>query len=612
MTDNEKILPKRGGQSMLPSYLRNVSKGRVILTTSAFASSMFVDAVAHNGTVAFFGIAGTVIAGLFSGELVHAGSMVKQAFLTPGGDIEQVQITAEKVVEALSPEDEEELFKDQSVKAKLMRLVGMTTPPLEYALDERVVESVAKPKDDRPVVVQALEDDKEDVYEPVFPSYPHDETIVLGKVVKAGQRFDPHFNQISGKGFVACAVQGSGKSQLMGRIIEQGGKCGAPIIVLDHKGEYPPILDLPFIDGIHAGSAEMAGVPKFFELTLKNVDEFVWMVMEERCVAIVNLPSYGGPDDKWLPKAEIVAAVGKSLMRYAIRQRKLDMANGLPPGSTLLPCWLLLDEAQLYLPQQIDLLPPEARENKPLLNELNNSYFTLVSNGRSAGYTVGFATQSLTYIAKWAIKSCQIRIFARHVERNDLDACEKEIDAKVATREEINMLSPGRAVVFGFTLQPMVVQFDKRESKDYSETPGIERLRNPCLTKRSAQPVQRLEPSVSAMGKVEAIRKMREAGFLDSDILALTSISEADYRLILAEIVSASVQRPVRPDEKPAHTTHSDAQPQLNQTQIALFAKGYEMTGNIDKSLKFCQADSRYRQHARVVIAELGLKKKDA
>ncbi len=70
----------------------------------------------------------------------------------------------------------------------------------------------------------------------------------------------------------------------------------------------------------------------------------------------------------------------------------------------------------------------------------------------------------------------------------------------------------------------------------------------------------------------------------------------------------------VRPPVKQTHTTHSDAQSayrQLNQTQMALFAKAYEITGNIDKSLKFCQADNRYREHARVIIRELGLKKKE-
>jgi hypothetical protein len=38
-------------------------------------------------------------------------------------------------------------------------------------------------------------------------------------------------------------------------------------------------------------------------------------------------------------------------------------------------------------------------------------------------------------------------------------------------------MPPGTGVVFGFTPKPIVVKFDRRQSRDVSETPGIERLR---------------------------------------------------------------------------------------------------------------------------------------
>jgi hypothetical protein len=68
----------------------------------------------------------------------------------------------------------------------------------------------------------------------------------------------------------------------------------------------------------------------------------------------------------------------------------------------------------------------------------------------------------------------------------------------------------------------------------------------------------------------------------------------------------------VRPLSEPAHTTQNDAYLKLNATQIAVFAQAYEMSGNIDKSLGFAKADTRYREHARVIIRELGLKKREA
>lgn len=341
--------------------------------------------------------------------------------------------------------------------------------------------------DTEPLTSQAglIQEQKE---EGIFPHYPANETLHLGKAIdrmalavlsKAyiqslqsgkrvtvtvpGQRFDPHFNGLFGKGIIAAANQGFGKSILNGVIIEQAGACGVPVVVLDHKGEYDTVAELPFVNGLLVG-AEGGD----FELTADNAFELVELVMRHRYQAIINLASYGSG---WIDRARIVAAVGRALMDYAEQQRRA--------GEQVLPCLVLVDEAQLYFPQQVNLLPPEAQENRAVLSELSNAYFALVSNGRSNGYTMCFATQSLTYIAKWAIKSCQIRVLGRHSEKNDLDMCEQIINASVAGRKEIESFAPGVFVVFGFTPQPMVVQFDRKQSRDLSETPGIERLRAP-------------------------------------------------------------------------------------------------------------------------------------
>lgn len=301
-----------------------------------------------------------------------------------------------------------------------------------------------------------------DTIEGVFPQYVERDTLRLGRVLATGQRFDPHFNSLVGQGMIMAAVQGAGKSQLTGRTIEQAGKCGMPLMALDHKGEYDTITELPYVNGYRAGAMSEFD----FQLTADNARELVEQMMVNRYQVMVNLPSYG---TSWLARAEVVAAIGKALMEYAAEQKQRRMK--------LLPCLVLLDEAQLYIPQDVSLLPPEAQENKKVLSDLKNSFFALVSNGRSYGYTMCFATQSLTYIAKWAIKSCQIQVFLRHAEKNALDMCEDIIDASVATREEIRTFEPGVGVVIGFTRDPMVVKFDKKESRDESETPTIERLR---------------------------------------------------------------------------------------------------------------------------------------
>jgi hypothetical protein len=304
---------------------------------------------------------------------------------------------------------------------------------------------------------------------PFFPIYEDNVTLRLGKVVSTGARFDPHFNKLIGEGFIATAVQGSGKSQLCGLILEQADKCGVPSIVFDHKGEYKSLKDLPGTHAIIAGKKGNAYTE--FALTTENAYSLVEMMMGKRCRVIVNLPSYGA--NSWLAKAEIVAAVAQALMAYAENQRQA--------GEKLLPCLVFLDEAQLYLPQDSSLLPPEATEkdNKEVLLSLKNSFFSLVSNGRSNGYTLFFATQTPTYIAKWAIKSCKVQVFGRQIEKNALDLYESIIDESVASRDEMRKLGQGVAIVYGFSDEPVIVQFDKKRARDESETPTLERLHEP-------------------------------------------------------------------------------------------------------------------------------------
>jgi hypothetical protein len=365
----------------------------------------------------------------------------------------------------------------------------------------------------------------------IFPQYPEDETLRLGTETKKKYRFDPWIDDFFGKGMIVAAVQGSGKSMLCGLIIEQAAKCGVPAIVFDHKGEYAGIVDLPFVNGIRAGSDRLRSKAGCFELSIDNADDFVHLIMERRHQAIIHLPSYG---DGWLDRAEIVAAVGQALMRYSARQRELS--------NPLIPCLVFQDEAQLYIPQDPKMLPPEARKNSDVLESLNNAYFALVSNGRSNGYTMCFATPSLTYVAKAMIKSCQIKILMRHAEKNDLDMCEQIVNG-VVTRQEIESMPVGTGVVFGFTQKPMVVKFDTRQSRDLSETPGIKRLRMKETSPRSVQTMILPEEE------------------LDIDPKGTRRLEETD------------VIEPLSPRQPPSHRPSNRVSPEL-QEALRLYQEG--------------------------------------
>lgn len=110
-----------------------------------------------------------------------------------------------------------------------------------------------------------------------------------------------------------------------------------------------------------------------------------------------------------------------------------------------------------------------------------------------------------------------------------------------------------------------------------------------------------------------SLRSDGEPAHSDSDARTAPS-GEPNLTLVraLVEQDEYAHKNGVRQPGEPAHTTQNDAYPRLNATQIAIFTQAYEMTGNIDKSLSFAKADTRYREHARVIIRELGLKKREA
>ena len=355
-----------------------------------------------------------------------------------------------------------------------------------------------------PPLVEDEERNEDTVVEalpPVFPRYKEDETLRLGQAIDnealavlasahqqdpskrlpkvAGRRFEPHINALFGRSMILAAVQGSGKSMLNGLYIEQAGECDSPSIMFDHKGEYTGIAELSYLSGLIAGGesaqrkADRIGA-SFFALTPANAYDFVEMVLEQHLQAIVVLPSYG---PSWLARASVVASVALALQDYAENKREQE--------EHLVPCLVFLDEVQLYLPERAELLPPEAKRNGQVLDTLYNAFFSLVSNGRSNGYTMCFATQSLTYIGKWAIKSCQIKVLMRHVEYNDLEMISRSIKG-IVNQDEIVTMPPGVGVVIGFTPKPMLVQFDSRKSRDDSETPGVERLREARTTEPTA------------------------------------------------------------------------------------------------------------------------------
>lgn len=303
-----------------------------------------------------------------------------------------------------------------------------------------------------------------------------DELLRLGFLMKDGKeaqeaRFDPHMDDLLGNGLIVAGVQGMGKSNIAALVQESASRCEMPSVMFDLKGEYHTIVDVA-PNAIRAGHESLKGsLAGYFALTENNADEFAHLVMTGKHQAIIDLPSYG---EDLNVCAKVIAAVLNAFMKWSM---------GLSDASRI-PCLMMLDEAQVFLPQNPQLSPLSTET----INALQAAFWSMCNMGRSLGYTVCFFTQSIANIQKWAIKNCQCKVVGRHVEKNDLGRCVEEIDADLLTREQIKTLPKGVGVAINFTPSQVLVKFDKRVSRDVSNTPKVARLRQPLKEQRVVRP----------------------------------------------------------------------------------------------------------------------------
>ncbi len=362
--------------------------------------------------------------------------------------------------------------------------------------------------------------DEQENEQAVFPPYPQNERLSLGYLAKVGKlaRFDPHMDMLLGKGLIVAGVPGMGKSNIAALVLESAARCDMPAVMFDLKREFHTIVDVA-PNAIRAGHESLQGSPPgYVVLSVENADEFAQFVMTGKHQAIIDLPSYGTLTEA----AKVITAVLNSFLSWAKAQGE----------DNCIPCLMMLDEAQMFLPQNVQLSTLSAET----INTLQAAFFQMCNMGRSLGYTVCFFTQSIANLQKWAIRNCQRKVVGIHVEKNDLDRCEEEVDGEIATREQIKTMPEGVGVVIGFTPTQQIIKFDKRVSRHVSNTPGVARLRKPLQEQRviapTQAPVQRSLSPTSTVAVAEPTRKLMEESEDEHDLrLVVEAFEEGNVSL---------------------------------------------------------------------------------
>src|SRR5947207_9453749 len=252
--------------------------------------------------------------------------------------------------------------------------------------------------------------------------------------------FQPDVDTVVSEGVIAFGCKGSGKSNLVARIVEQLRRFHLPQLILDTEGEQSSLLDLlP-----HGVLATASHCPSGRD------------IIEHGLQVILDLRSWSTDEAAALAMCQLIDELFTTC-------KNIDPIDRFP-------CIIHLDEAAYWLPQDaVTYLSKETRK------ALADSFHTLASRGRKYGLTPFLYTQSISEIRKETIRQAGIQILMRQTLDVDLNRyCDLIYNATSKTRAAIRSYPRGKAVVLLPDGSQPRVEFYERETPHMSHTPSAQ------------------------------------------------------------------------------------------------------------------------------------------
>jgi len=328
----------------------------------------------------------------------------------------------------------------------------------------------------------------------------------------------------NGNGIFGSGVQGSGKTGILVRILEQASQFHVPMVIFDREGDILPAVER-FPRGVIA--------------TYQNCPS-AKDVIKNGLQVVYDLSTWDSMDDKGSFIANMVNSLYKAV-------------DGLPVSHRT-PCLVGLDEAALFLPQRRGEV-----FSVDVYKAMADAFHNVATTGRKRGLTPVLFTQKISEVNKLVL-SPGTYIMLKQVVHTDLkrylDYIEREDIFSYMTERQIcqfvSSLQPGRAIVKLANNEQRICQFYERESVHTSHTPQVQAALNrysnlqfkpaasfgmyideePAAKKRNAE-----KPADGKPGPFEACRKLLQENpaLSASDLVRLTGCGESTARKMKTE-----------------------------------------------------------------------------
>jgi DNA helicase HerA-like ATPase len=250
--------------------------------------------------------------------------------------------------------------------------------------------------------------------------------------------FQPDVDTILSEGIACYGIKGSGKTNTAALLAEQVARFYIPMVIFDLENEYSSLLNvLP-----HGVLADAHRLPSGYD------------VLERGLQVVINLRSWD---------SDAAAALA---MVQLIGELRTAAANQAPQDRV--PCLLILDEAQYWLPQT-----KVAHLDKELTAQLRDEFSILSTRGRKLGLTPAYFTQRISEINKSVVSQAGIQILMRQTLDRDINRYFEYLSSPntARSRSTVRAFRRGEAVICFPDGTQLHTVFNPRHTPHVSNSP---------------------------------------------------------------------------------------------------------------------------------------------